>query len=87
MVQQICHKYGEFARFREMHSPNLKNIHLKKVLAMYALTSNQSININLSAKKIMPGLTFADPESRVRFPALPYFLSSSESGKGSTQPL
>jgi hypothetical protein len=28
----------------------------------------------------------ANPESRVRFPALPDFLSSSGSGTGSTQP-
>jgi hypothetical protein len=27
-----------------------------------------------------------DPEARVRFPALPDFLRSSESGTGSTQP-
>jgi hypothetical protein len=29
----------------------------------------------------------ANPEVRVRFPALPHFLSSSGSGTGSTQPL
>jgi hypothetical protein len=27
-----------------------------------------------------------DPEARVRFPALPHFLRSSGSGRGSTQP-
>jgi hypothetical protein len=31
-------------------------------------------------------LYFTDPETRVRFPALPDFLRSSGSGTGSTQP-
>jgi hypothetical protein len=35
---------------------------------------------------LTPDFLAANPEVRVRFPALPDFLSSSGSGTGSTQP-
>jgi hypothetical protein len=42
---------------------------------------------NHSCKNLWLGFLATDPEVRVLFPALPDFLRSSGSGKGSTKPL
>jgi hypothetical protein len=53
-----------------------------RVMAFVPLNGNETASVGLWSEFLA-----ANPEVRVRFPALPLFLSSTGSGSGSTQPL